>query len=363
MVELAAIYAHVPKKLNNDGPSKKKESWVKKLEVALRTAMTEDKAGRLTGAKARSPAYKGVDPPFASRETMFERGSVVVGDTTGKRDSWKNIKGDSQKIKVMLASTLAGASGPSVAAEEARRERNLTIESSSLSGTEKQSMKDKLSIQFAQRRNISGKFQGPASDMGGGVVNPVLARALAKEGGQQQGSRFGSGGSGKLDRSKLSSIEALFQKQAPPKRLGPADSSPSAAASAAAPLDDTTPTILRPSRGSVFDHAEIHPTPNLPSVPSGQARSASYGSAVAGDGDGGGDVDGFGAFGGQHEAITDFVPNPIRSTKFSAAPPAAAAADSTSAGSKMARPNVSSALEALFDKRKATADQQDNKDL
>lgn len=357
MVELAAIYAHVPKKLNNDGPSKKKESWVKKLEVALRTAMTEDKAGRLTGAKARSPAYKGVDPPFASRETMFERGSVVVGDATGKRDSWKNIKGDSQKIKVMLASTLAGASGPSVAAEEARRERNLTIESSSLSGADKQSMKDKLSIQFAQRSrsgNLSGKFQGPASDMGGGVVNPVLARALAREGGQQQASRFGSGGSGKLDRSKLSSIEALFQKQAPPKRLGPADSSPSAATSAAAPLEDTTPTISRPSRGSVFDHAEIHPTPNLPS---GQARSASYGSAAAGDGDA------FGAFGGQHEDITDFVPNPIRSAKFSAAPPAAAAADSTSAGSKTARPNVSSALEALFDKRKATAEQQDNKDL
>jgi hypothetical protein len=234
IVELAALYAHMPKKLSNDGPGKRKEAWLKRLESTVRSFMAEEKAGRLAAAKLRHPAYKGAIPPFSERSTLFERTSTVVGDAFGekKRDSWKDLgRGDGQRVK-SVAELIAASSSSSSSSSWKGKKSDAAV-GSSLDVSAVSAVKKKLGALLLSRDRSSSRFSDSAREKEQkqhnselsvittkdytsrpsvlpSVLNPLVASAAGSGSGSGSGSRVISTG------SKTARLSPAFTPSAPP---------------------------------------------------------------------------------------------------------------------------------------------------
>jgi hypothetical protein len=78
IIEVAALYAAIPKKLWND-PTGKKMMWRNMLEKSLQDMMEEEKKETLTKAKKRHPAYQNQLPLYGDRDTLHELTNIVSG--------------------------------------------------------------------------------------------------------------------------------------------------------------------------------------------------------------------------------------------------------------------------------------------
>jgi hypothetical protein len=112
VVELAAIFAMIPEKFNNDDAKGSKEKWRLSIEECLKSFYTQNKNGTLAKLKQRNPAYKNLEP-FFTQEEVYHSMHVTLGSEAF------NPRASFRLINKRQSVTRKSAVGPGLAAAAA----------------------------------------------------------------------------------------------------------------------------------------------------------------------------------------------------------------------------------------------------